>query len=251
MPRVRWGDEEELLEAGENWDPDEQIQPYDGPTPPTGLYHFDVKVLKKRQGKNFPQLMIGLELVPRKGRSDDKKYVRYFIMDFAPVSPQTNFRWMPFVQAIGVSPSDLIKKCVTDEDGNVTKIGRWVKREKGNVIAVNIVHDPDDERYGGRKVASYFAPKSTKAAPVEEEEEEYEEEEYEEEPEEEEYEEEDAEEEYEEEEEEEEEPPPPPRRPAKKAAKKAPAKKAAKKAAPAARRRKAAPEPEEDDEPPF
>lgn len=249
MPRVRWGDEEELLEAGESWDPEDQIQPYDGPTPPNGLYYWDIKVLKYRQGKNLPQLMIGLELAPRRSRSEDKKYAKYFILDFAPVAPQTNFRWMPFLAAIGVSPSDLIKKCITDEDGNVTKIGRWVKKDKGNWIAANLVDDKDQNGNPRKAISGYFEPKgASNTATPEPEEEEYEEEEYEAEDieSEEEYEEEEG----TEEEEYEEEPPPPPR----KAAKKSTAKKAAKKAAPPKRRGRAprdAEEIEEADEPPF
>lgn len=251
MPKVVWsGVNQDTIE---NYDRESQIQPYDGPPVPNGLYHFVIKVLKYRQGKNLPQLMIGLEILPRADRPAEKKYKRFFIMDFAPVADHTAFRWVPFLDAIGVTARDFLGKMYTDEEGNVTKIGKWTLA-KADPIAAMIGDDNDEQGNARKRVAGYFAIDSAPLDDAEEEDEEdleEEEEEYEEgtpdeeDDEDEDYDDEDAEEEDAEEEEEEEyekpEPTPPPRKRAAKKAAPAPRKTAAKKAAPAKRRRSVEP----------
>jgi len=260
MPVVRWGGK--VGQAADDWDREEQRKPYAGPPVPNALYYWDIKVLKYRQGANFPQLMIGIELVPRtKARPEEKRYKGYFIFAFLPIADHVAFRYAPFLDAIGVSGADLEKRCRTDNEGNVTSIGKWRKKASGNYIAADLTTGKDDQGNPRQEVNSFYAIAETTAS-EEEEEEEYEEddsgEEYEEDSEEEgeeeqEYEESEEEEGEEEEEEEEEQPAPPPRRPAKKAAKKAaarPLKRTVAKKTTAKKATRRAVEPD-DDEPPF
>lgn len=148
MPRVRWG-----IKAADvdDFDRDSQYKPYDGPIPANGVYQFQVKVLKYAAATKdkLPQLRIGLELVPRSGRKDERRYGGYFIMVFAPVSSKTAFRYVPFLDALGVSGDDFEERTVTDNDGNITKIGKW--RNTGEEIILAEIKDEADQAGNARK----------------------------------------------------------------------------------------------------
>jgi len=148
MPRVRWG-----ISASDvnDWDRDSQYKPYDGPQPPNGVYQFQLKVLKyaAATGDKLPQLRIGLALVPRSGRKEERKYDGYFIMGFPPVSKRTQFRYVPFLDALGVSGEDFENRTITDHEGNITKIGKW--RNDGQEIILAEIKDGVDQNNNARK----------------------------------------------------------------------------------------------------
>lgn len=142
MPRVRWGISSRVVD---DFDRDQQYKPYMGPVPPNAVYQWKVKQLKSVAGtrdKN-PQLRVGLELIPRKGR-DEGKYSGYFVMAFLPVTDKTNFRYTPFLDALGVSGTDFTERTIADEEGNVKKIGRW-RNDGSTLILGQLTERPDDK----------------------------------------------------------------------------------------------------------
>ena len=149
MPKVRWGINPRTVD--ETFDREKQFKPYDGPVPVNGVYQFQVKVLKAVAGtrEKHPQLRIGLELVPRKGRRDERHYGGYFIMIFAPVNDKTAFRYVPFLDAIGVSVADFDGRTLTDADGNIKSIGKW--RNNGKELLLAELKDGKDEKGNPRK----------------------------------------------------------------------------------------------------
>jgi len=155
MPRVNWGVSARDID---NFDRDTQYKPYDGPTPTNGVYQFKLKVLKAIAGtraKN-PQLRIGLELVPRKGRTDERQYAGYFLMAFAPISDKTGFRYIPFLDAIGVSGKDFEERTIVDTEGNIKKIGRW--GNTGNEMIMAEIKDGQDKDGNSRKDIGWMGP---------------------------------------------------------------------------------------------
>lgn len=148
MPKVNWGVRAADID---NFDRDSQYAPYDGPIPPNGVYQFKIKVLKSIAGtrEKNPQLRVGLELVPRKSRKNERAMQGYFIMAFLPVTERTQFRYVPFLDAIGVSGREFERGTITDEEGNVKKIGRW--RNNGDEIIKAEIKDDTDQNGNPRK----------------------------------------------------------------------------------------------------
>lgn len=146
MPRVPWG-----ISAGDvdNYDRDSQYKPYAGPIPTNGVYQWKVKKLQHVAGtrdKN-PQLRIGLELTPR--NKEEKRFKGYFIMEFAPVTEKTQFRYVPFLDAIGVTGREFERSTITDEEGNIKKIGKW--RNDGEMLILGQLQDDVDQNGAPRK----------------------------------------------------------------------------------------------------
>jgi len=138
MPRVRWNINPSNIDE---FDRESQYAPYTGPTPPNGVYQFTIKQLKAVAAtREAPaQLRVGLELVPRKTRSDERSYKGYFIMAFLNIMDNTAFLYAPFCDAIGVSGNDFCNRMIADEDGNVSKIGRW--RNDGSAVIMAQIQD--------------------------------------------------------------------------------------------------------------
>lgn len=140
MPKANWG-----ISASDvdDFDRESQYKPYTGPQPPLAVYNWRIKVLKSVSGtqKKLPQLRVGLELEPR-GASEDK-YSGYFIMAFLPVGETTKFRYVPFLDAIGVSGKEFTNGTLTDSEGNVKKIGRW--RNTGDEVIAAQLRMGEDE----------------------------------------------------------------------------------------------------------
>lgn len=241
VKKVRWAVTSADIDNVE----EDDFEPYDGPTPPKGVYKARIKTAKLTESSNGNNMIRVLLIVDGKA-SGKPKYDGAPIWDNVVDTPQTAFRVKQFLAGIGATSKDWARTTSDDEGGNL-KIGRI--RPEGMLVRLSTKLEEYEGDHNA-KVDRYLPPKDEEP----EDEEEYDEEE-------EDVEEEDDEEESDEEEEEDaddedddadEEPAPAPRRAAKKAApstparKAAPAKKAAAtKRAPARRRRN------EDDEPPF
>lgn len=141
MPRVKWGINSGVID---DFDRESQYKLYTGPIPPNGVYEWRISTLKFVAGTKdkFPQLRVGLELVPRRGRKEERAYKGYFVMAFLPIAENTQFRYVPFLDAIGVSGHEFINGTITDEDGNIRKIGRW-KNSGEEMIAAQLIEKPD------------------------------------------------------------------------------------------------------------
>lgn len=136
MGKVKWGGGVSA-QGIDDVDTSKQFTPYAGPTPPNGVYQFHLKIARIGESKQGnPQLILGLELVPRKDRPEDRRYKGYFLMDYIPVMESTQFRVRPFLDAIGVSGKDFVDRTVDDgsDKKNITKIGKWVQNGKQYVL---------------------------------------------------------------------------------------------------------------------
>jgi hypothetical protein len=153
MPRVNWG-----VNAADvdDYDRESQYKPYAGPIPPNGVYQFQVKKLQfvaPTREKN-PQLRIGLELAPR--NREEKKFGGYFIMEFAPVTQKTQFRYVPFLDAIGVTGKEFERRTIADEEGNIKQIGSW--RNDGQMLILGQLQDDTDQNGQPRKKVGWMGP---------------------------------------------------------------------------------------------
>ncbi len=145
MPRAVWDIDAEDVDQ---FDRDSMYVPYSGPIPPTGgtgrVYHWVIKRLKYAAAtadKN-PQLRIGLELSPRPGYKENQ-FSGYFIMAFIPITNKTQFRYVPFLDALGVSGNEFKTRTITDEEGNIKKIGKW--RNDGDFVIAGELKDGQDQ----------------------------------------------------------------------------------------------------------
>lgn len=148
MAKVNWG-----IGASEvdEFDRSKQFKPYDGPVPVNGVYHWRIKVLRSVAAtrENLPQLRVGLELVPRDTRKGERRYGGYFIMNFIPVSDKMMWKLVPFLDAIGVTGRDFAGRTITDEEGNIKKIGGY--RQTGDFIVAAELRDGTDKDGNPRK----------------------------------------------------------------------------------------------------
>lgn len=148
MPRVQWGVSASDVD---DFDRDSQFKPYAGPIPPGNtVYAWRIKVLKNVAGdrKKNPQLRVGLELVPRQGFGESK-YAGYFVMDFIPIMSSTAFRYVPLLDALGVSGREFEASTINDKEGNIKKIGRWVN--DGETVVIAMLSDGEDQNGEPRK----------------------------------------------------------------------------------------------------
>lgn len=155
MPRVRWGISASAID---DFDRSSQFTPYRGPIPPNGVYEGLIKRLQFVAGTRgkLPQLRIGIELVPREGSDEEKRYAGYFLMKFIAVSDKTAFAYAPFCDAIGVSGDDFENNTITDADGNIKKIGRW--RNTGEEYIAYQIKDGSDQDGNTRKEVGWVGP---------------------------------------------------------------------------------------------
>lgn len=154
MPRANWG-----IDASDvdDFDRDSVYKPYTGPIPPDAVYLFLIKKLQfvAPDRKKLPQLRVGLELVPRED-ADEERYAEYFIMDFLHISDKTKFRYVPFLDAIGVSGREFTTRTVTKEDGNIVKIGSWRNTGEEYVYA-QLITGTDQDGNSKKEIRTYVA----------------------------------------------------------------------------------------------
>lgn len=156
MPKANWGISARDVD---DFDRSTLYKPYDGPTPPLGVYQWVIKTLKTapKTGDKLPQLRVGLELIPRPGFNEDK-YEGFWIMDFIPISDKTKFRYIPFLDAIGVSGRDFTQRTLTDEEGKVRKIGAW-KNTGEEIISAQLKMGEDQNGNDQLQIGTYMEPR--------------------------------------------------------------------------------------------
>ncbi len=155
MPKVNWGISRGTVDG---FDRSSQYKPYDGPLPPAGMYRWQIKRLKfvAATGKKHPQIRAGLELVPR--NKEEKRYATYYITAFMTVMEQYPGFYVPFLDAIGVSENEFLNGTITDEEGNIKKIGKW--RNTGDVHLKAQLRDGSDQAGNPRKEIGYIGADS-------------------------------------------------------------------------------------------
>lgn len=155
MAKVKWGSGAASAEDIDNVDRSKNFTPYEGPTPPAGVYRFWLKRLKKAESKaGNPKLTLHLELVPRKDIPEQKPYKGFFLVDDVPVG--VAFRVAAFCDAIGVTGKEFVQQTVVDEDGNIKKIGKWTN--DGKVVLVVAIRNGQDQNGNTRMEVSSYIP---------------------------------------------------------------------------------------------
>lgn len=146
MPKVNWGVGKDVID---DYDRESNYKPYTGKIPQNAVYRWRVKTLKYAAGtktKN-PRLTAGLELVPRS--TEEKPYAGYFIMKFMAIAETNGFQWVPFLDALGVSSAEFLRGTLTDDEGNIRKIGNW--RMDGKTEILGQLKDGSDQEGNSRK----------------------------------------------------------------------------------------------------
>lgn len=175
MPKVNWGVKSADVD---DFDRDSQYVPYSGPIPPDGMYLWCIKVLQSVAGTRdkHPQLRVGLEFVPREGYDGEERFVDsrgqgYWIMAFLTITDKTSWRYVPFLDAIGVNGAEFTRGTLTDEEGNVKKIGRW--KHTGEELIMAQLKMGTDQNGDPKKEIGVFAPAPDDVYEDSEDEEEY------------------------------------------------------------------------------
>lgn len=153
MPKANWG---VSASAIDDWE--DRFAPYDGPIPPNGVYEFRVKFAKfvAATGTKNPQLRAGFELVPRRGRKDEKHFAGYFLPAYMTIMEEYPGFYTPFLRAIGVSGKDFEDRTIIDAEGNIKSIGKW--RNTGDTIVKAEIKDDVDQNGVPRKKLNWFGP---------------------------------------------------------------------------------------------
>lgn len=153
MPKATWGSGDQALTAADidSVDTSQNFKPYTGSIPPSGLYRFVLRRLKQGESNNGnPKLMI-IAALDGTWRAEHQKYEGCPFFDHMPVLKSTAFRVRAFTDAIGVSSVDFEKRMLLDEEGRVTKIGKWEFTGE-ELVFINVRRDPGDAANGPRLV---------------------------------------------------------------------------------------------------
>ena len=146
MPTARW----KITAADvDDYDRSGNITPYVGPTPRNGIYEWLITTLfyMPATSDKHPSLRIGLELAPREDRKGEAQYEGFRLMTFIPVMPKTAWRYVPFLDSIGVSGDDFTIHTIVDAEGKITRIGKWRQDGEQYILAELTDSDSGDERY--------------------------------------------------------------------------------------------------------
>jgi hypothetical protein len=149
LPKATWGTGNDALTAGDidNAERSQQYAPYDGPIPPSGLYRFVIKFIKKGESQSGnPKAQILLEL-DGSWKPKHKQYDGCPLWDNMPVMKSTGWRVAAFCDAIGATSKDFLSGMIVDEDKKVTKIGK-VGDPTGLLVYVNAKHEQAADGYG-------------------------------------------------------------------------------------------------------
>jgi hypothetical protein len=144
MPKATWGDfsSNDIENAESN-----SFTPYAGPIPPSGVYRFVVKQMKKGESQaGNPKLQTVMEL-DGSWKPNHKKYDGCPLFDNMPVMKSTAFRVRAFCEAFGISFKEFTGgKILTDENGKVTKLGS-AGDPAGLTVYVNVTQRPATDQY--------------------------------------------------------------------------------------------------------
>ena len=146
MPRAQWG-----VSATEvdQFDPATQFKPYTGEVPPNGVYEFLIRAMKympATDDKN-PQLRLSVALAPRASRPREARYDDFYVTTFIPVTPKSQFRYVPLLNALGIPSRDFINKTIVDAEGNITRIGDWRQDGEQYILCELVDSTGGDDRY--------------------------------------------------------------------------------------------------------
>lgn len=161
MPKMKWGDNEpdwdelddaEYTEGGD-------FPRYDGPIPPKNtILHGSLKkawAVDSQAGNKMFKVIWEAE----GNTGDKKKYNGLSIWENVVWTPQTKFRWQPWLDALGISLRDVRQRTVTAEDED--NVGLPIIRINKLKFPVDIRVVTDTDVYNGEKrakVAEWLPP---------------------------------------------------------------------------------------------
>jgi len=122
VPTVDWGLSKGVID---DYDRESGYKPYTGKLPDNGVYQWQLTRLVYVSGtkQKNPQLRATFRLVARD--KAEKKFSGYTNGKLMVIADSTPFQYVPFLDAIGVTDREFRTRTITDEDGNVKKIGSW------------------------------------------------------------------------------------------------------------------------------
>jgi hypothetical protein len=144
MPKATWGDfSANDIDSAESRG---GFTPYSGPIPPSGLYRFTVKQMKKGESQaGNPKIQVVMEL-DGTWKENHKKYDTCPLFDNMPVMKSTAFRVKAFCEAFGLTSKQFATGLITDEDGKITKLST-LGDPAGIQVYVNVKKRPAENGY--------------------------------------------------------------------------------------------------------
>ena len=126
MPKAKWGAGDQVLTNADidGAERTEARKRYSGELPMGGTYRYVIQSLKQGESKGGNPKLTVTALLDGTWMPNHKQYDGCPVWDHIPVMESTKTRVANFLDAIGATGEDLLDKCVVDENGYVTKLGR-------------------------------------------------------------------------------------------------------------------------------
>jgi hypothetical protein len=153
MPKAKWGAGDNALTAADiNGAERTEVQTrYSGELPRSGTYRFTIKSLKKAESNAGNPKLVVTSILDGSWLANHKQYDGCPIWDHIPVMASTTSRVANFLDAIGADGTDLMDKCIVDENGYVTKLGS-VNDPAGIQVYVNVKYVAGTKEYPNPKI---------------------------------------------------------------------------------------------------
>lgn len=176
MVKAKWSATDVTADDIDNVEEDE-FQPYDGPTPPAGVYRFILRYSRKRVSSKGNDMIENLLILDGSFKPEHKEYDGCPVWDYITIKKSTAARVRSFIDALGVSSSDFLNRTVVDEEDRILKIGSVKIADANLKLMVNC--ELEDSELGQRLRPRFrgYIPKRDENESVMQEEEEGEEEE--------------------------------------------------------------------------
>jgi hypothetical protein len=148
MPKATWGSGDKALSAADI-DGAEREAPrtrYSGPQPRSGTYRFVIKSMKQGVSSNNNPMITITSILDGSWMPNHKEYDGFPLWDRLPVMDSTKGRVANFLDAIGATGEDLMRKTIVDENGYITKLGD-VGDPAGIMCYITIKRDKPTKQY--------------------------------------------------------------------------------------------------------
>lgn len=164
MPKAKWGS----VKATDIDNAETGNAAYAGEMPPRGVYRFVLKFAKEAQSQaGNPKLQM-LWLLDGSWREGHSQFDGCPLWDNMPVMDNTLFRVKAYCAAIGVTSAEFLDQTVTDEEKQITKIGKvaFNNPKKPIVVYANVQLDTSGDSPQLKLNGTGYLPKKDGDAPV-------------------------------------------------------------------------------------
>jgi hypothetical protein len=118
VPKLKWGSD--LTST----DVEEASDGYKGKVPPPGLYRFKLRMAQSTKSSNDNPMVVLLLILDGSWKKEHKQYEGAPLWDRITVIKTTAGRVKAFCDALNVTYDDFLAKTMSDEEGNITKVGK-------------------------------------------------------------------------------------------------------------------------------